>query len=79
MAEEIAEKMDLKINNKYKGGYLMNEKKGTYLKVQVDNKTELAFKKILESKGLTIQEVLENSIKDFIFQNLDCIMINNGK
>ncbi|MCI8445906.1 MAG: hypothetical protein HFH31_00270 [Bacilli bacterium] len=57
----------------------MNDKKSTYLKVLVDNKTDNAFRKILEIKGLTIQEVLENMLKDYIFENLDCIMLNNGR
>ena len=57
----------------------MNDKKSTYLKVLVDNKTDNAIRKILEIKGLTIQEVLENMLKDYIFENLDCIMLNNGR
>lgn len=57
----------------------MNDKKSTYLKVLVDNKTDNAFRKILEIKGLTIQEVLENMLKDYIFENLDCIMMNNAR
>ncbi len=56
----------------------MNDKKSVYLKLQVDTKTEKAFKKILEMKGLTIQSVLENMVKNYIFENLDCIMVNNG-
>lgn len=55
----------------------MTEKKVIYLKLQVDNKTEKAFKKILETKGLTIQSVLENMVKNYIFENLDCIMSFN--
>lgn len=55
----------------------MTEKKAIYLKLQVDNKTEKAFKKILETKGLTIQSVLENMVKNYIFENLDCIMSFN--
>lgn len=55
----------------------MNDKKSVYLKVLVDNKTELAFRKILEIKGLTIQSVLEDMLKSYIFENLDCIM-NHG-
>lgn len=57
----------------------MNDKKNKYLKVLVDNKTENAFRKILEIKGLTIQEVLENMLKDYIFENLDCIMMTNAR
>ncbi len=57
----------------------MNDKKSTYLKVLVDNKTDNAFRKILEIKGLTIQEVLENMLKDYIFENLDCIMMTNAR
>ena len=57
----------------------MSDKKIVYLKVQVDSKTELAFRKILESKELTIQGVLETAIKDFIFENLDRIMVDNGR
>ncbi len=55
----------------------MNDKKSVYLKVQVDNKTEIAFRKILEIKGLTIQGVLEEMLKNYIFENLDCIINNN--
>ena len=33
----------------------MNEKKNTFLRVNVDTNTDLAFKKIIEIKGLTIQ------------------------
>lgn len=57
----------------------MNEKKSTFLRVNVDNNTELAFKKILEIKGLTIQSVLENLLKDYIFQNLNCIINNESR
>ena len=57
----------------------MNDKKSVYLKVQVDNKTDQAFRKILEIKGLTIQAVLEEMLKTYIFENLDCIMNNNER
>lgn len=57
----------------------MNDKKFNYLRVQVDTKTEQAFRKIVELKGLTIQGVLENLLKNFIFENLDCIMNNNDR
>lgn len=56
----------------------MNDKKTVYLKLQVDTKTEKAFKKIIEIKGITIQSVLESMVKDYIFENLDCIMVTNG-
>ena len=56
----------------------MNDKKNT-LRVLVDINTEQAFKKIVEKKGLTIQGALENLLKNFIFENLDCIMYENGK
>ncbi len=56
----------------------MNDKKMVYLKLQVDTKTEKAFKKIIEIKGITIQSVLESMVKDYIFENLDCIMVTNG-
>lgn len=64
---------------KVKGVVKMNEKKSTFLRVNVDNNTELAFKKILEIKGLTIQSVLENLLKDYIFQNLNCIINNESR
>ena len=57
----------------------MNDKKFNYLRVQVDVKTEQAFRKIVELKGLTIQGVLEDLLKNFIFENLDCIMNNNDR
>lgn len=57
----------------------MNDKKINYLRVQVDTKTEQAFRKIVELKGLTIQGVLEDLLKNFIFENLDCIMNNNDR
>ena len=57
----------------------MNDKKFNYLRVQVDTKTEQAFKKIVELKGLTIQGVLKDLLKNFIFENLDCIMNNNDR
>lgn len=56
----------------------MNDKKTVYLKLQVDTKTEKAFKKIIEIRGLTIQSVLESMVKNYIFENLDCIMVTNG-
>ena len=52
----------------------MNDKKVVYLKVQVDSTTEQAFRKILEAKGLTIQSVLESLLRDYIFENLNCII-----
>lgn len=57
----------------------MNDKKFNYLRVQVDVKTEQAFRKIVELKGLTIQGVLEDLLKNFIFENLDCIMSSNDR
>lgn len=57
----------------------MNDKKFNYLRVQVDTKTEQAFKKIVELKGQTIQGVLEDLLKNFIFENLDCIMNSNDR
>lgn len=56
----------------------MSEKKNT-LRVLVDIKTEQAFKKIVEKKGLTIQSALEELLKSFIFENLDCIMNENER
>ncbi len=56
----------------------MSDKKNIYLKFQVDKKTDMAFRKILEIKGLTIQKVLEKMLKDYIFENLDCIINNDG-
>ncbi len=56
----------------------MSDRKSVYLKFQVDNKTDMAFRKILEIKGLTIQKVLEKMLKDYIFENLDCIISSNG-
>lgn len=55
----------------------MNDKKNVYLKVLVDYKTDMAFRQILKSKGLKIQDVLNDMIKTYIFDNLDCIMNNN--
>jgi len=52
----------------------MNDKKIVYLKVQVDTITEQAFRKIIEVKGSSIQSVLEGLLKDYIFENLDCVM-----
>lgn len=57
----------------------MNEKKNTFLRVNVDTNTDLAFKKIIEIKGLTIQSVLEDLIKDYIFKNLNCIITNESR
>ena len=57
----------------------MNDKKFNYLRVQVDTKTEQAFRKIVELKGLTIQGVLEDLLKNFIFENLVCIMNSNDR
>lgn len=54
----------------------MNDKRNVFLRVQVDSKTEQAFKQILEIKGTTIQAVLEDLVKNYIFENLDCIMKN---
>lgn len=54
----------------------MNDKKVIYLKVQVDPKTEQAIRKIIEVKSLTIQSVLETLLRDYIFENLDCVMSN---
>ena len=52
----------------------MNDKKIVYLKVQVDTITEQAFRKIIEVKGLSIQSVLESLLRDYIFENLNCVM-----
>lgn len=57
----------------------MNDKKNGFLRVQVDSKTEQAFKQILEIKGSSIQSVLEVLIKNYIFDNLDCIMNNYAR
>ena len=57
----------------------MNEKKNTFLRVNVDTNTYLAFKKIIEIKGLTIQSVLEDLVKDYIFKNLNCIITNESR
>ena len=57
----------------------MNDKKSIFLRVQVDIKTEQAFKQILEIKGITIQAALEDLLKGYIFENLDCIMNSNAR
>ena len=33
----------------------------------------------IEIKGLTIQSALEDLIKNYIFENLDCIISDNGR
>ena len=50
----------------------MNEKKNTFLRVNVDTNTDLAFKKIIEIKGLTIQSVLEDLVKEIEYF-LSCV------
>lgn len=57
----------------------MNDKKNNYLKVQVDQKMEEAFRKIIEKKGLSIQTALEIIIKNYILENLDCILNSNNE
>lgn len=57
----------------------MNDKKNSCLKVLIDTTTEMAFKRIVELKGLTIQGTLENLLKSFIVENLDCIMNDNAR
>ena len=52
----------------------MNDKKNMTLKVYLDEKTEKAFKKIIEVKGITIQSAIENLIKNFIVENVEYIM-----
>ena len=37
-------------------------------------KMEEAFRKIIEKKGLSIQTALEIIIKNYILENLDCIL-----
>jgi len=49
------------------------------LKVYLDEKTEKAFKKIIEVKGITIQSAIENLIKNFIVENVEYIMNDNAK
>jgi len=57
----------------------MNDKKNMTLKVYLDEKTEKAFKKIIEVKGITIQSAIENLIKNFIVENVEYIMNDNAK
>ncbi len=57
----------------------MNEKKNNYFRVMIDAKTELAFRKIVEIKGQSIQSTLEDLIRNYIFENLDCIIVNNDR
>ena len=57
----------------------MNDKKNTFLRVNVDTKKEKVIKKICEVKGLSIQSLLDNLLDDFILKNLDCIIKDNGK
>lgn len=57
----------------------MNDKKNTFLRVNVDTKKEIVIKKICEVKGLSIQSLLDNLLDDFILKNLDCIIKDNGK
>ena len=57
----------------------MNDKKNMTLKVYLDEKTEKAFKKIIEVKGITIQSAIENLIKNSIVENVEYIMNDNAK
>ena len=57
----------------------MNDKKNVQITIMLDNKTELAFKKIIEKKGNTIQGTLETMIKDYIFNNLEYIITDNER
>mgnify|MGYP000410677359 CR=1 FL=1 len=60
----------------------MNDKKNNYLKVQVDQKMEEAKHMLTRGmmidtgskKGLSIQTALEIIIKNYILENLDCIL-----
>ena len=50
-----------------------------YLRVAVDENLNQAFKKIIEVKGKTTQAVLHEFIKDYLFDNLHCLVINDEK
>jgi hypothetical protein len=51
-----------------------NEKEAAILRVRLNQSTDKVLKKILESKKITVQTLLENLVNEYILNNLDCFL-----
>lgn len=52
----------------------MNKEKKIQIKFVIDSNTNSVFRTILKIKKSTIQSIMENLLKDHLFDNLDTIM-----
>lgn len=43
-------------------------------KFRIDSNTDLAFRKILLAKNISMQSVMESMLKDYIYKNLDAVI-----
>lgn len=43
-------------------------------KFRIDYNTDLAFRKILLAKNISMQSVMESMLKDYIYKNLDAVI-----
>ena len=49
----------------------MNKEKNIQIKFVIDSRLNCAFRQILGLKKTTIQRVLENLLRDYVYANLD--------
>jgi|GEM_PF-6985750 len=51
----------------------MNDK-NIYWKVRLDKQTEIVLKKIIKVKGITIQVLLEQLLKSYVYESIGCLI-----
>ena len=52
----------------------MNLRKDIQIKFYIDYKTDKAFRKILQVKNLKIQHIMENLLKEYIYNNIEWVI-----
>ena len=62
-------------NNFYFGGDSLNS--DTIVKGRIDGTLNEAFKKIITALNLTQQEFIEESIKKFVLENINLLMVSD--
>ena len=53
---------------------MSNEKETVMIRVRISKNTDIALKKVLETKKITAQAFLEKMINDYLLENIGCFL-----
>ena len=55
----------------------MKLSKPVHKKFRIDSNIDIVFKKILLAKNISMQSVMESMLKDYIYENLDAVIVED--